>query len=96
MLFEDIMSVDWAIWTLLLTFGIIGVSIGPGVLIYVYAKSVQAKYAVTYESQQTLSLPQYCPKCNNEVRVNQLEWIGEEEARCPYCSSEIPVRRTLF
>ena len=97
MLFTDILSMDWALWTILLVIGSVGIGVGPVVAIVAYVKSTVEKqtWAQT-EPQQVYSLPRRCKECGSEIGLHHLEWIGPDEARCPYCSAAVPVRRTGF
>jgi DNA-directed RNA polymerase subunit RPC12/RpoP len=98
MLITDILTMDWTLWTALLTLGILGVSIGPTVVIlsWIYSVKQARLLAQGMEEQQTYTLPLRCPECKSEIDLHHLEWIGPEEARCPYCSSPIPVRKSTF
>ena len=94
MLFTDILNMDWALWTALLVIGSVGIGVGPVVAIVAYVQSrVGQQSYLRSQPQQVYSLPLRCSECGNEVRLHHLEWIGPEEARCPYCSAVIPVVR---
>ena len=84
---------SWMTWTLYLTFGIILVSFGPGVIVWSYTKNYQAAYrSLANQTQwQMVQLPKTCTSCGNEIEIHSLEWIGPNEARCPFCSNEIEV-----
>jgi DNA-directed RNA polymerase subunit RPC12/RpoP len=96
MLITDVLTMDWTLWAIMLTLGMIGISVGPTVLILSWAQSINRNrlLAQGIEEQQTYTLPLRCPECSSELGLHHLEWIGPEEARCPYCSSSIPVRRS--
>jgi hypothetical protein len=37
------------------------------------------------------ALPLRCPSCNGPVRGDEVVWIDDRSAECPYCGSMIPV-----
>jgi DNA-directed RNA polymerase subunit RPC12/RpoP len=98
MVFTGSMLDSWMVWTIYLTLGIILVSIGPGVIVWAYTKQYQESYALlTNQTRwQSIQIPMTCSSCGNEIAIHSLEWIGPNEARCPYCSNEIEVRHSLF
>ena len=89
---------SWVTWTVYLTFGIILISIGPGVIVWTYTKSYQETYnRLANQTQwQTIQIPKTCSSCGNEIEVHSLEWIGPDEARCPYCSNELEVIKSSY
>jgi len=89
---------SWVTWTVYLTLGIILISIGPGVIVWTYTKNYQETYnRLTNQTQwQMIQIPKTCSSCGNEVEVHSLEWIGPDEARCPYCSNELEVIKSSY
>jgi hypothetical protein len=83
---------DWTEWTLYLTFGIILVSLGPGVIAWAFASSLRTAHGQT--QWQTIHLPKECPECKHTLEVHSIEWIGPDEARCPFCSQELEIRKS--
>ncbi|MBN2229188.1 MAG: hypothetical protein JW779_06300 [Candidatus Thorarchaeota archaeon] len=84
---------DWTIWTLYLTIGIVLISVGPGIIAYAFAGNYSSRYEQV--KWQMIQLPISCPECDHPIEIHSLEWIGPEEARCPFCSNQIDVRRTM-
>ena len=41
---------------------------------------------------QVTQLPLECSECGKEISIRSVEWIGEDEARCPFCSKELEFR----
>lgn len=84
---------DWGLWTIYLTLGIIFLSIGPGIIVWGFTKDYQESQSrlTNHPAWQTIRIPSACVECGNEVAVHSLEWIGPDEARCPFCSNRIEV-----
>ena len=85
---------DLGLWITSLTVGILLVSFGPGVIAYAYATSYQSSYKTIAKQKQwqVIQLPLKCSECQNEISIRSLEWIGEDEARCPFCSKDLEIR----
>jgi len=81
-------------WITSLTLGILLISFGPGVIAYAYATSYQSsiKTIAKQKQWQVVQIPVKCSDCQNEISVRSLEWIGDDEARCPYCSKDLEIR----
>jgi hypothetical protein len=64
-------QLDWTIWTIYLTVGIILFSIGPGIMAWAFA----GKYQTSYKTTQwpTIRIPRICSECSNPIEVNNLE-----------------------
>jgi hypothetical protein len=39
-------------------------------------------------------LPLSCPKCGAPTRAGDVQWIGDTAASCPYCGSNLPLKKT--
>ncbi|TFG31954.1 hypothetical protein EU527_11235 [Candidatus Thorarchaeota archaeon] len=89
---------NWMTWTLYLSIGIILVSIAPGVLVWSYTKDIEKshKKLLNQPSWQMIQIPLLCSSCHNEITIHSLEWIGPDEARCPFCSNEINVMTSRY
>ena len=83
---------DWATWTIYLVLGIVLVSVGPGVIVWALVSRYRTAYGQT--QWQVIRLPLVCPECSHTIEVHGLEWIGPDEARCPFCSYELDVRKS--
>ena len=85
---------DWISWIFSLVVGTIFVSLGPGVMVWAYASSYQASYRQNAKQKQwqLIQLPLNCSECSKDISIQSLEWIGDQEARCPYCSNVLEVR----
>ena len=56
-------------------------------------KIIKNIYKITKQKQwQVIQLPLKCSECQNEISVRSLEWIGDDEARCPFCSNDLEIR----
>lgn len=91
--FGDFIS-NLSLWILSLVVGILLISLGPGVIAWSYATSIQTSFKqIAKQSQwQIIQIPLVCPDCGKEISVRSLEWIGDEEARCPFCSKDLDIR----
>ncbi len=38
-------------------------------------------------------LPLACPKCGAPTRAADVRWIGDASAACPYCGSNLPLKK---
>lgn len=85
---------DWATWTIYLTAGIILFSVGPGVMAWAFTSEYPTVYGKS--NWQIIRMPQNCPECKNLIEIRSLEWIGPDEARCPFCSSQIEITRSIL
>ena len=83
---------DWMTWTIYLTLGSVLVSLGPGIIVWAFVSGYSSAYGQT--KWQTIRLPLECPECKHTIEVHSLEWIGPNEARCPFCSQELDIRRS--
>ncbi len=92
MIINFTLDFDWTVWTIYLTLGIVLVSIGPGVIIW----GIVSRYRTMYQQTQwqVIRIPVECPECHHSIEIHSLEWIGSGEARCPFCSSELDVRKS--
>ena len=39
-------------------------------------------------------LPLNCPKCGAPTRAADVRWTGDSSAACPYCGSNLPVKKS--
>ena len=39
-------------------------------------------------------LPTTCPRCGGPTRANEVRWTGAASADCPFCGSNLPLKRT--
>jgi hypothetical protein len=85
---------DLAMWITTLVIAILFVSFGPGVIAYAYASSYQSSYKTIAKQKQwqVIQIPLKCPECQNEISIRSMEWIGDDEARCPFCSKDLEIR----
>ncbi len=88
---------SWTSWVFYLTFGIILISFGPGVIVWSYTKNYQDTYnRLTNQTLwQVIQIPKTCPSCENQIEMHTLEWIGPNEVRCPFCSNELEIKTSL-
>ncbi|TFG33320.1 hypothetical protein EU527_08455 [Candidatus Thorarchaeota archaeon] len=89
---------NWMVWTLYLTIGIILISFAPGLIVWGYSKDYQDSYSrlINQTTWQVIQIPSVCSFCQHEIAIHSLEWIGPDEARCPFCSNEIEVRTSQY
>ena len=82
------------LWIITLVAGTMLISFGPGVMIWAYASSLESSYRQIAKQRewQVVQIPLQCSDCENEISIRSLEWIGDEEARCPYCSKDLEIR----
>lgn len=87
---------NWLLWISALTIGMIFVSIGLSVMVAAYSSSNKRSFKrITKKKQwQVIQLPLECSECGNAISIRSLEWIGEEEVRCPFCSKNLEIRRS--
>jgi DNA-directed RNA polymerase subunit RPC12/RpoP len=38
-------------------------------------------------------LPLSCPKCGAPTRAGEVHWTGDSSAACPYCGSNLPLKK---
>jgi len=93
LIFGDFIS-NLYLWILSLIVGILLISFGPGVMTWSYATSVQTsfKQIAKQKQWQVIQIPLVCPECGKEISIRSLEWIGDEEARCPFCSKDLDIQ----
>jgi hypothetical protein len=46
------------------------------------------------EVHKTEWLPLNCPKCGAPTRAADVRWMGDSSAACPYCGSNLPLRKS--
>lgn len=82
------------LWIAALVIALLLISFGPGVMTWAYATSYQASYRQIAKQKQwqVIQIPLECSECGNAISVRSLEWIGDEEARCPFCSKDLEIR----
>jgi hypothetical protein len=39
-------------------------------------------------------LPANCPRCGGPIRSHEVKWTGPQAASCPYCGSNLPMKKT--
>ena len=84
---------DWIMWTIYLTIGIILISLGPGIIAWAFVDKHQTTYGLG--QWQVIQLPRTCPECKHALEIHSLEWTGPEEARCPFCTSQLQIRKSI-
>jgi DNA-directed RNA polymerase subunit RPC12/RpoP len=45
------------------------------------------------EVHKTEWLPLNCPKCGAPTRAADIRWTGDSSAACPYCGSNLPLKK---
>ncbi|MGY5857959.1 MAG: hypothetical protein RTU63_01220 [Candidatus Thorarchaeota archaeon] len=82
------------LWIAALVAAIMLISFGPGVMIWAYTSSVDSSYRTIAKQKQwqVIQIPLKCSECENEISIRSLEWIGDEEVRCPFCSKDLEIR----
>ncbi|TFG98811.1 hypothetical protein E4H12_04910 [Candidatus Thorarchaeota archaeon] len=82
------------LWIASLVVALLLISFGPGVIVWAYATSYQTSYKQIAKQKewQVLQIPLKCSECQNEISVRSLEWIGDDEARCPFCSKDLEIK----
>jgi cytochrome c-type biogenesis protein CcmH/NrfF len=85
---------DFALWIVALVAAILLISIGPGVIAYAYASSYQSSFKTIAKQKQwqIIQMPVKCSECQNQISFRSLEWISDDEVRCPFCSNELEIR----
>lgn len=38
-------------------------------------------------------LPATCPRCGGPIRAYEVKWTGAQSAACPYCGSNLPMKK---
>ncbi len=76
--------------------GIILPVVSLGVMLWAYISPNQALYRQIAKQKQwqVIQVPLKCAECGNAISIRSLEWIGEEEVRCPFCSKDLEIRRS--
>ena len=46
------------------------------------------------EARKAEWLPLNCPKCGAPTRAADVRWTGDASAACPYCGSNLPVKKS--
>jgi hypothetical protein len=85
---------DWATWTVYLIVGVVLFSVGPGIMAWAFVGRRQTAYEKT--QWQIVRVPQNCPECGNTIEIHSLEWVGTDEARCPFCSHSLEIIKNNF
>ncbi|MFW9844528.1 MAG: hypothetical protein ACFFEV_08125 [Candidatus Thorarchaeota archaeon] len=82
------------LWIVTLVTAILLISFGPGLMAYSYASSYQSsiKTIANQKQWQVIQIPLVCPECQNEISFRSLEWIGDDEVRCPFCAKDLEIR----
>jgi len=85
---------DWLFWMCVLIVGSILFSFGPCEIVLAYTSSHQVsnRQIVKQKQWQVTQLPLECSECGKEISIRSVEWIGEDEARCPFCSKNLEIR----
>jgi DNA-directed RNA polymerase subunit RPC12/RpoP len=39
-------------------------------------------------------LPINCAQCGGPIRSNEVRWTGKQSAACPYCGSDLPMKKS--
>jgi hypothetical protein len=52
-----------------------------------------ASASPTVQEQRIEFLPHICPNCNAPIRGNTVKWTGPQSADCPYCGTNLPMRK---
>ena len=39
-------------------------------------------------------LPATCPQCGGPIRSHEVQWTGRQSAACPYCNSNLPLKKS--
>lgn len=45
------------------------------------------------QEHQLELLPQVCPNCSGPIRGHEVTWTGPQSANCPYCGTNLPMRK---
>ncbi len=46
------------------------------------------------EARKAEWLPLNCPKCGAPTRAADVRWTGDSSAACPYCGSNLPIKKS--
>lgn len=81
-------------WIATLVIAILLISFGPAVIAWACINSYQSSYKQISDQKQwqVIQIPVECSECGNAISFRSLEWIGDDEARCPFCSKDIEVK----
>ncbi|TFH08078.1 MAG: hypothetical protein E4H14_07170 [Candidatus Thorarchaeota archaeon] len=82
------------LWIAALVIAILLISCGPGLMAWAYVSSYQSSYKriAKQKEWQIIQIPLKCAECGNDISFRSLEWIGDDEARCPFCSKDLEIR----
>ena len=85
---------NWPFWMFVLMVGSFLFSFGPCEIVLAYTSSHQAsnRQIVKQKLWQGIQLHLECSECGKEISIRSVEWIGEGEARCPFCSKDLEIR----
>jgi len=50
-------------------------------------------FPIPVERHHAEWLPIYCPQCGAPTRAAEVRWTGDASAACPYCGSNLPLKR---
>jgi DNA-directed RNA polymerase subunit RPC12/RpoP len=81
-------------WITALTGGVLLISFGPGVIAFAYVTTPESSYKRIAKQRewQVIQVPLRCTECQNEISIRSLEWIGDDDVRCPFCSKDLEIR----
>ena len=93
LIFGDIIE-QLSLWIAALVIAVLLTSFGPGVMVWAYGTSYQSslKRIAKQNQWQVIQIPLECSECGNAISFRTLEWIGDEEVRCPFCSKDLEIR----
>ena len=82
------------LWIAALVVAILLISFGPAVMAWSFVSSSQSslKQIAKQQHWQVIQIPLECSECGNAISFRSLEWIGDDEARCPFCSKDLEIR----
>jgi DNA-directed RNA polymerase subunit RPC12/RpoP len=85
---------DIALWIITLVTAIMLISFGPGVIAWSFVTSSESAYRQIAKQKQlqVIQIPLQCSECQNEISIRSLEWIEDDEVRCPFCSKDLEIR----
>ena len=93
LMYGDIIG-QFYLWIAALVIAILLTSFGPGIIIWAYATSYQSSYKQIAKQKQwqVIQIPLECSECGNAISFRSLEWVGDDEVRCPFCSKDLEIR----
>jgi DNA-directed RNA polymerase subunit RPC12/RpoP len=56
--------------------------------------SIRSPYVSRAQGHRNEWLPLSCPKCGAPTRAADVQWTGDSSAACPYCGSNLPLKKT--